>query len=295
MSALSLTGKPVAAAIRAKTLHRMQNLQQRGVTAGMAVVVATTNDATAWYVRSIVRAAAAVGIECTVHDLGVATTEHIAHRIQRLNQDPGVHGIIVQTPLPPGTDASLLVGLIDPAKDIDGANPRSLGRLSVELPAFAPATAQAVIEVLDHYRVPLAGERVTVVGRSAVVGKPVAQLLVQRDATVTICHSRSTNIAQHTRSSSVNVVAVGRAGFFGAEHLTQGSVVIDVGTNVDENGKLVGDVDEESVAPLARALTPVPGGVGSVTTALLLLHTVQAAESLTGERLKEGALMVGQG
>ncbi len=181
-------------------------------------------------------------------------------------------------PLPAAVRADRLVGLIAPEKDIDGANPLSLGRLAVGgQPAFAPATAQAVVELLDHFQIPVAGRNVAVVGRSAVVGKPLSLLLLERDATVTICHSKSGPLERYTQPADVVVVAAGRTGLLKGSHLSPETVVIDVGTNVLPDGSLVGDVDEASVTGVAAGLSPVPGGVGSVTTALLLLHTVEAA------------------
>lgn len=296
MSATMLDGAPVAEAIREKVREQVSVLAEHQRTAGLAVVLATDNESTAWYVRSIERAAGKLGINCTVHDLGQATTGKIAQRIEELNRDTSVHGIILQTPLPEGVNSADLVGLIHPIKDIDGANPLSLGRLSVGVPAFAPATARSVMEILDFYRIPVSGQHVSVIGRSAVVGKPLAQLLLAKDATVSMCHSKTTNLAKHTLSSAITVVAVGRAGLLTAEHVNESSVVVDVGTNVNAQGNLVGDVDEHSVTQVARALSPVPGGVGSVTTALLMLHTVDAAASilnLTKTAAREGAGMAG--
>ena len=193
-----------------------------------------------------------------------------------LSGDPAVHGILLQTPLPGGARLAELAGFIDPAKDVDGANPVSLGRLMTGLPAFAPATAAAVLALLDHHQVALSGRRAVVVGRSAVVGKPVAQLLIGRDATVTVCHSRTVDLASVTRTAEVLVVAAGRAGLIGPGHVAPGAVVIDVGTNATADGGLAGDVDP-AVASVAGALSPVPGGVGPVTTALLLRHVTEAA------------------
>ncbi|MEU4227235.1 bifunctional 5,10-methylenetetrahydrofolate dehydrogenase/5,10-methenyltetrahydrofolate cyclohydrolase [Nonomuraea sp. NPDC026600] len=273
----TLTGKELAAAIRAETAAR--------VTAGpqpkLAVVVATADEASLWYVRSIAKAASGVGIACDLADLGPgATATGIRERLERLSADPGVHGVMLQTPLPPGASAQELAAAIDPAKDVDGANPLSLGRLAAGLPAFAPATAAAVLALLDHYGVELAGRRAVVVGRSTVVGKPLAHLLLDRNATVTVCHSRTRDLAAVTSTAEVLVAAVGRAGLIGAEHVAPGAVVIDVGTNPTEDGGLAGDVDFTAVADRAGALTPVPGGVGPVTTALLLRHTAQAADLL---------------
>ena len=205
-----------------------------------------------------------------------ASAAAIEAQLSALSGDPTVDGIILQTPLPSGVRLAELAGVIDPAKDVDGANPLSLGRLMTGLPAFAPATASAVLALLDHYEIPLAGRHTVVVGRSAVVGKPVAHLLLDRNATVTICHSRTRDLAAITRQAEVLVVAAGRVGLIGASHVTPGATVIDVGTNASTDGGLVGDVDV-SVTEVAAALTPVPGGVGPVTTALLLRHVTDAA------------------
>ena len=201
----------------------------------------------------------------------------LAAVLKDLSADPSVNGIILQTPLPPGVETDELVGHIAPEKDIDGANPLSLGRLAVGQPSFAPATARAVIEILDHFDIPLAGRNVVVIGRSAVVGKPLSLLLLERDAAVTVCHSRSGPLEKYTKTADVVVVAAGRTGLLNGDHVSSAAVVIDVGTNVLPDGSLVGDVDEASVRGVAAALTPVPGGVGSVTTSLLLLHTTEAA------------------
>jgi methylenetetrahydrofolate dehydrogenase (NADP+)/methenyltetrahydrofolate cyclohydrolase len=282
MTARRLTGAPVAQRLRAETEDNVTTLRRRGVVPGLAVVVATDNEATLWYVRSIARAADKAGVHCTVVDLGAdAGEDELASTLALLSADEDVHGIILQTPLPPGVDGDGLVSRISAAKDVDGANPLSLGRLTVGQNAFAPATARAVVEILEHYEVPLAGRHVSVVGRSAVVGKPLLQLLLQRDATVTVCHSRSRPLERYTSEAEIVVAAVGRPGLLTGEHVRSGAVVIDVGTNVLDNGDLVGDVEPTSTTEVAAALTPVPGGVGTVTTALLVLHTTQAALRLS--------------
>ena len=278
MSATILSGKDLARLIRRKAQDEALAFQSEGLRPTLAVVVATDDGATHWYVRSIERAAENAGIDCRIVDLGHDATEQaLASVLKDLTAEPTVNGIILQTPLPPGIRPDDLVGHIGPAKDIDGANPLSLGRLAVGQPAFAPATARAVIELLDHFDIPLAGRNVVVVGRSAVVGKPLSLLLLQRDATTTVCHSRSGPLERYTKAADVVVVAAGRAGLLTGRHVSSGTVVIDVGTNVLSDGSLVGDADEATVGAAAAALTPVPGGVGSVTTALLLLHTAQAA------------------
>jgi methylenetetrahydrofolate dehydrogenase (NADP+)/methenyltetrahydrofolate cyclohydrolase len=283
MTSSTLTGGRLATAIKARVSSVTADWNREGIRVTLAVVVATADESTLWYVRSIASAAAKASIGCRLVDLGAEATElEIAKHLTELSNDPDVHGIILQTPLPAGVAAARLVAHIDPQKDIDGANPVSLGRLAVGEPAFAPATARAVIELLDYHLIPISGSHVAVVGRSAVVGKPLLHLLLQRDATVTICHSRSTPLAQFTKPAAIIAVAVGQPGLLTADHLSPGAVVIDVGTNVLVDGTLVGDADQQSVSSVAAAVSPVPGGVGSVTTALLLLHTVDAARAALG-------------
>jgi methylenetetrahydrofolate dehydrogenase (NADP+)/methenyltetrahydrofolate cyclohydrolase len=278
LSTTILSGRDLAKIIQQKAHDEARNLETDGLRPTLAVVVATDDGSTHWYVRSIERAAQTAGINCRIVDLGHDATGHVlASVLKDLSAEPSVNGIILQTPLPPGVDADALVGHIAPEKDIDGANPLSLGRLAVGQPSFAPATARAVTEILDHFDITVSGRNVVVVGRSAVVGKPLSLLLLERDATVTVCHSRSGPLENYTKAADVVVVAAGRTGLLNGGHISAGAVVIDVGTNVLSDGSLVGDVDEASVRGIAGALTPVPGGVGSVTTSLLLLHTTEAA------------------
>jgi methylenetetrahydrofolate dehydrogenase (NADP+) / methenyltetrahydrofolate cyclohydrolase len=267
---ISLSGRELAASIRSAA----------GAAAGrlstpprLTIVTATDDEASAWYVRSLSTAAGKTGIECSLVSVEPPAS---APEIMEVLAESSADGIILQTPLPDGARLAELAGAIDPAKDVDGANPLSLGRLAVGLPAFAPATAAAVIEILDHHRVSIGGARVVVVGRSAVVGKPVTHLLLNRDATVTVCHSRTPDLASVTRTADILVVAAGRAGLIGAGHIAPGAVVVDVGTNPTPDGGLVGDVAADAGA-VAGAVTPVPGGVGPVTTAVLLRHVVEAA------------------
>jgi len=283
VSARSLSGQELAAGIRAATAARAAELTAAGRPPRLAVVTATADEASAWYVRLLARTAARAGIGCDVTDLVPSadrpeSQDAIRAALIALSGDPDVHGILLQTPLPGGARLADLAGSIDPAKDVDGANPVSLGRLLTGLPAFGPATAEAVLALLDHHRVALSGRRAVVVGRSAVVGKPVAQLLLARDATVTVCHSRTVDLAAVTSLAEVLVVAAGRAGLIGPSHVASGATVVDVGTNATADGGLAGDVDP-AVAEVAGALSPVPGGVGPVTTALLLRHVVEAAGS----------------
>ena len=252
-----LTGKELAAGIRARVSASAAALLAAGRPPRLAVVVATTDESTAWYVRSIAGAASKVGIACDIMELAdTADSEETGVSFAR---------------------AALA---IDPAKDVDGANPTSLGRLAAGIDAFPPATAQAVVALLEHYDIPLAGRTAVVVGRSTVVGKPVAHLLLDRHATVTVCHSRTANLAEVTSRADILIAAVGRPVLIGNEHVDPAAVVIDVGTNATDDGGLVGDVDP-GVESHVAGLTPVPGGVGPVTTALLLEHTVRAAEEAT--------------
>ena len=278
-----LEGKKSAAAIRDDAAATVQRLRAAGLVPSLALVLATADESAAWYTRAIARAGEKVGIDVRVERLADdASAATVRAALQRLSADDTVHGIILQVPLPPGVDGVELATAIAPEKDVDGANPVSLGRLTAGLPAFAPATAAAVLRILDDHGVELAGRRAVVVGRSLVVGKPAAMLLLARDATVTVCHSRTRDLAARTSEADVLVAAVGRPRMLGAEHVAPGAVVVDVGTTPDENGNLVGDVDAEAVMGRAGALTPVPGGVGPVTTALLLHNTVTAAARAAG-------------
>ena len=272
---MELSGRELAKTIRAAAAAEAAELAQAGRQPRLAVVTATDDGGSAAYVRSIANAAAREGIACDVSR--TTTAAGIAAMLAQLADDPEVHGVMLQTPLPDGANLAGLATVIPSAKDVDGASPESLGRLVAGLPAFAPATAEAVLALLDHYQVELRGRHAVVVGRSVVVGKPVAHLLLDRHATVTICHSRTPDLAAITRQADVLVAAVGRAGLIGPDHVSPGTTVIDVGTNATPGGGLAGDVDPAVAAVDGVALTPVPGGVGPVTTALLLRHVVAAA------------------
>lgn len=279
-TAALLDGTGLAGEIRERAAAGAAELIGVGVPPRLAVVVATDDEGAAWYVRSLSGAARRVGIACDVVALGpAADAETIRRTVARLSTDDTVHGIILQTPLPEGVRVEELAAAIAPDKDVDGANPLSAGRLAAGLPAHPPATAAAVLELLDHHGIALAGRSAVVVGRSLVVGKPTAQLLLQRDATVSICHRHTKDLAVHTREADVLVVAVGRTGLVRAEHVADGAIVVDVGTNTAPDGSLVGDVDLADAATRAGGITPVPGGVGPVTTAVLLEHTVRSARA----------------
>lgn len=269
-----ISGRELARELRAGVAARAARLTAEGRQPRLAVVTANDDAGSAAYVRSIANAAAREGIACDV--VRTATAAGITATLAQLADDPEVHGIMLQTPLPQGANLAEFAEGIPAAKDVDGASPESIGRLVAGLPAFAPATAEAVLALLDHYGVELRGRHAVVVGRSVVVGKPTAHLLLDRHATVTICHSRTADLPAITRQADVLVAAAGRAGLIGPGHVSPGTTVIDVGTNAAPGGGLAGDVDP-AVASVAAALTPVPGGVGPVTTALLLGHVVHAA------------------
>ena len=273
-----IDGRAVAKSLRDEVASAAAKLRDRGVAPQLAVVVPTDDEGTAWYVRSIARTAAKVGVDARIERLEDPDRDQIAARLQMLSADPEVNGLICQTPLPEGVTLAEVGSHIDPRKDIDGANPHSLGRLAAGLRTWAPATSAAVLELLRRERTPLAGARAVVLGRSTVVGKPAALLLLAESATVTVCHSHTRDLAAVCREADILVAAVGRAKMVGVDHVKPGATVIDVGTNPTPDGGLVGDVDYEAVAATAGAITPVPGGVGPVTTMLLLKHTVEAAE-----------------
>jgi methylenetetrahydrofolate dehydrogenase (NADP+) / methenyltetrahydrofolate cyclohydrolase len=272
-----IDGTAIAARLRAASTEAVAALRARGVTPRLAQVVPTEDEGTAWYVRSLTKAAEKVGIESQVEQLTDPKPDDITARLAELSADPAVHGVLCQTPLPAGMVLDEVGQHIAVAKDVDGANPASAGRLAAGLPTYAPATAEAVLHILRHEQVRLEGARAVVIGRSMVVGKPAALLLLGANATVTICHSRTADLAAVCAQADVLVAAIGRPRFVTADFVKPGAVVIDVGTNPTEDGALVGDVDFDTVVERAAAITPVPGGVGPVTTQLLLRHVALAA------------------
>jgi methylenetetrahydrofolate dehydrogenase (NADP+)/methenyltetrahydrofolate cyclohydrolase len=276
-----IDGRPLAAAIREQTATEVGQLIAAGVLPTLVAVVPSADPATEWYLGSIARAAGQIGITMREARLQDGGSPGLVELIEELSGGPA-HGIICLTPLPDGLTFAEVAAHIPARLDVDGANPLSLGRLAAGLPAFAPATAQAVIELLRHEQVALSGAEVVVVGRSTVVGKPLALLLLAENATVTVCHSRTRDLAAVTRRADVLVAAAGQAHLIGAEHVKEGAVVIDVGTNATDDGGLLGDVDTVAVEQVAAAVTPVPGGVGPVTTAVLLRNVLSAARSAGG-------------
>jgi methylenetetrahydrofolate dehydrogenase (NADP+)/methenyltetrahydrofolate cyclohydrolase len=275
-----IDGRKIAAELGAELTDRIAALRAGGSTPTLVIVIATADESTAWYVRSLVRTAERLGIVARKVELATdAGAEPIRAALAQASADPGVHGVICQTPLPGTLQLADVATAIAPEVDVDGANPVSLGLLaSGSAAAFAPATAAAVLKILDHEGTELVGRRAVVIGRSNVVGKPAALMLLAKHATVTVCHSRTPDLPAVAREADVLVAAVGRPALVTAEYIKPGAVVIDVGTNATADGTLVGDVDTASVQQVASAITPVPGGVGPVTTMLLMEHVVTVAE-----------------
>ena len=289
-----IDGKATAARCNEETARDIAALRAQGITPGLAVVLLGEHPASQAYVRSKDKTCRELGMHSRKLELPATTTqEELLRLIAELNADPSIHGILVQSPCPPHIDESSVVRAIDPRKDVDGFHPLNVAALAMEDPsALVPCTPLGCLELLRAHGIATAGARAVVVGRSLIVGKPMAVLLVAKgtDATVTIAHSRTSDLAAVTREADIVIAAIGRPKFLRAEHIREGAVVIDVGINriddpADPRGyRLVDDVDFEAVAPKCRAITPVPGGVGPMTIALLMRNTVRACRGLTAEK-----------
>jgi methylenetetrahydrofolate dehydrogenase (NADP+)/methenyltetrahydrofolate cyclohydrolase len=298
MTARVLDGSAVARLIREETAGAVRALAERGVTPGLAAVLVGEDPASAVYVRNKTRACEQLGMHHETHRLpATATSEEVEAVVAALNARADIHGVLVQLPLPPQVDATRVLALVSPAKDVDGFHPENVGRLVQKRPRFVPCTPAGVMEILRRLGIEVAGRRAVVLGRSDIVGKPMALLLMHADATVTICHSKTRDLARVCREGELLVAAIGRPGFVRAEHVRPGAVVVDVGINRVEDAALarelveparlaelekkgyvlVGDVHAPSVSAVAGALTPVPGGVGPLTIAMLLSNTARAA------------------
>jgi methylenetetrahydrofolate dehydrogenase (NADP+)/methenyltetrahydrofolate cyclohydrolase len=287
MTARILDGVALSRTIRAEVASRAAALAAHGHRPGLAVILVGDSAASAVYVRNKVRACAEADIHSVFDHLPADTPEAaLLERIRELNADPAVHGILVQLPLPPHIDERRVIETISPAKDVDGFHPQNAGALMIGDPLFRPCTPYGVMKLLEHAGAALEGAEAVVVGRSNIVGKPQALMLIQQGATVTVCHSRTRDLAAHTRRADVLVVATGRARMITGDMIKPGATVIDVGINRIESGpdagKLCGDVDFASAIEVAGAITPVPGGVGPMTIAMLLVNTVEAARRFAG-------------
>ncbi|HOB18768.1 MAG TPA: bifunctional methylenetetrahydrofolate dehydrogenase/methenyltetrahydrofolate cyclohydrolase FolD [Candidatus Methanoculleus thermohydrogenotrophicum] len=255
-----------------------EKIEESGLYPRLATIIVGEDPASKLYVRMKHRACERVGIGSIGIELPEdASTERVLEAVSRLNNDPDINGILVQLPLPPQVDTTRVINAVAPGKDVDGFHPCNLGRLLAGYPVFAPCTPQGIMTILEEYRIPIQGQRAVVVGRSIDVGRPMAALLLNADATVTICHSKTRDLADEMRGADILVSAVGRLKFVKPEMVKVGATVIDVGINYDEQGKLCGDVDFEAVRERAGAITPVPGGVGPMTIATLMENTFKAA------------------
>lgn len=277
-SAEIIDGKALAATVRAELTMAVAALTGRGARPGLAVVLVGEDPASQVYVRNKSVACAEVGIRTFDHRLGASTSEaELLALVATLNRDPAVDGILVQLPLPPAIDARRVLLAVDPRKDVDGFHPDNLGRLLMGEPRFVACTPLGVMKLLEHARTPLDGADAIVVGRSNIVGKPMVALLLAANATVTAAHSRTRDLPGHVRRADVVIAAAGRPGLIRGDWIKPGATVIDVGTNRTPQGKLVGDVAFDEAVTRARAISPVPGGVGPMTIAMLLANTVQSA------------------
>lgn len=278
--ALVLDGKAVAARVREQVKTRVATLHERGVVPCLAVMLVGDDPASHTYVRTKAKACDSVGIHSIVrHYPAEITQAELEQQIDAWNADPQVHGVLIQHPVPAPLDEGALLRRLRPEKDVDGITPASLGALVAGEPAFGACTPLGIITLLDAYQIPIEGKHAVVVGRSVILGKPMALMLLNRNATVTICHSRTHDLAAFTRQADILVAAVGKPEFITGEMLQPGAVVIDAGYNrVAGRSGDVGDVAFDSAARVASAITPVPGGVGPMTVAMLLQNTVQAAE-----------------
>lgn len=288
MQAKIIDGKAISAQIRAEIAEKVADFTKKtGAAPGLAVIVVGSDPASAVYVRNKKRACAEVGINSRAYELPESTSEEeLTSLIDELNRDGEIHGILVQLPLPPHIDGERVLLGISPSKDVDAFHPYNVGRITIGNPELLPCTPAGIIQLLKRSDIEIAGKECVVIGRSNIVGKPMALLLLSENGTVTVCHSRTENIKEACRRADILVSAVGRAGFVTSDMVKDGAVVIDVGMNRNAEGKLVGDVDFDSVCGVASYITPVPGGVGPMTVTMLLENTLRAAQTITDEKNK---------
>src|SRR5919202_5154613 len=281
-----LDGKAVAATIRAEVAEGVTELRERGILVRLDVVLVGDDPASATYVRMKQRDCAEVGIESQTHRFTVeASQEELAALVEELNAEAAVSGFFIQLPLPGGLDPLALISSIDSAKDVDGLSPLSAGRLALGLPSLLPCTPHGIVQLLKRNDIEIAGKEAVVIGRSNLVGKPLAQLLLRENATVTVCHSRTRSLPEVARRADILAVAAGRSEMVGAEDVKEGAAVVDVGIH-RRGGGLVGDVRFEEVEPVAAWISPVPGGVGPMTRAMLLHNALQAARTASEAALR---------
>jgi methylenetetrahydrofolate dehydrogenase (NADP+) / methenyltetrahydrofolate cyclohydrolase len=283
MTAQLIDGNALGKRLREQAAQRVQELKAKGITPGLAVVLVGDDPASQVYVRNKVKACGDIGMHSVLERHSASMTEaQLLARVDALNQDPSIHGILVQLPLPKHMDAQRVIEAISPAKDVDGFHIASAGALMVGQDGFWPCTPYGCMKMLESIGYPLKGKHAVVIGRSNIVGKPMAIMLLQENATVTICHSATADLKAQTLQADVVVVAVGKRNVLTADMVKPGAVVLDVGMNRNDEGKLCGDVDFEGVKQVAGYITPVPGGVGPMTITMLLINTLEAAERSAG-------------
>lgn len=283
MTAQLIDGNALSRQLRADVAQRVQALRARGLTPGLAVILVGDNPASQVYVRNKVKACEDTGMHSVLETWPATLSEaELLARVQAMNEDPTIHGILVQLPLPAHIDAQKVIEAISPAKDVDGFHVASAGALMTGLPGFWPCTPHGCMKMLEHIGYELRGKHAVVIGRSNIVGKPMALMLLQANATVTVCHSGTQDLAAFTRQADVVVAAVGKRNVLTADMVKPGAVVIDVGMNRNEAGKLCGDVDFDGVKQVAGWITPVPGGVGPMTITMLMVNTLDSAERQAG-------------
>jgi methylenetetrahydrofolate dehydrogenase (NADP+)/methenyltetrahydrofolate cyclohydrolase len=279
MTAQIIDGTALARQMRAGVAERVAALKGRGTTPGLAVVLVGDDPASSVYVRNKVKACEEAGMRSVLEKYDATLSEaDLLSRVAALNADPAIHGILVQMPLPRHIDPHKVIESIDTRKDVDGFSVTSAGELMAGLPGLRPATPYGCMKLIESTGQPIRGKHAVVIGRSNTVGKPMALLLLQANATVTVCHSATPDLAHHTRQADIVVAAVGRRGTLNAAMVKPGAIVIDVGMNRNDAGKLCGDVDFDAVREVAGWITPVPGGVGPMTITMLLVNTIEAAE-----------------
>jgi len=283
MTAKIIDGKAISEFVRKEWKERVDRLKEKGVLPGLAVIIVGDNPASKLYVSNKIKACHEVGLHSEAHDLPEDISEKMLLKlIDELNNAKKINGILVQLPLPEHIDENKVLETIKQDKDVDGFHLYNVGALMTGNTVFPPCTPFGVMRMLEYSKIPIAGQNAVVIGRSNIVGKPMAMMLLQKDATVTICTSKTKDLISHTKQADILVVATGRPEMIKAEHVQEGVVVIDVGINRLESGKLVGDVDFDSVKEIAGSITPVPGGVGPMTITMLVANTVLAAERDSG-------------
>jgi len=286
MMSVMIDGRQIAQNKKNSIAKEVAVLKEQGITPGLAVILVGENPASKTYVNNKRKTCLELGMHSVLIEMDEMTTEQqLLAKIEELNNDDSINGILVQLPLPKHIEEAKIIEAISPNKDVDGFHPINVGKLSIGMDTFAPCTPAGIIVMLEEMNIEIQGKHVVVVGRSNIVGKPAGQLFLNKSATVTYCHSKTSDLAYHTKQADILVVAVGIRNIIGKEHVKQGAVVIDVGMNRNDLGKLCGDVDFEEVKEISSFITPVPGGVGPMTITMLMYNTLKAAKVQNREKL----------